>query len=613
MIMTTKLLPFGDKVYEVDTLDVAMKRINEHFLGIYGIVPSWVDDESQLPTTGETGVVYAARTTGDMWTWSGSAYIITALPDFAKVRTNPITGAPELLGPDGAISSLSIVPRTNDSAGITAAMAMASAQGGGVVQLLPVEYTINTDMVPISGVHVRGVPPTFEYTSDVPEAGLIVTGGTRLNLSAGVTGFAFNNVDNVVEDVNVVAGALTSFKLSGITFIGGLRAIDIGAYLKIGAINCEFVDLYGFNQTEDFAFNYENFQGITFGDHYAHTTLTSGGGIRIANSLSYTFLPGNSDITGWLFAYNKYRLNRGVVIESAGPSGGILNEMRVSGRLQCNRFGAALPDTIALTTTSGQVDISVPDASVFGIGAPIAFVTAPSGFLLGVVCFVIARNTVSNTIQIALNAYDTVGVAPGSSGTYNISYSGYPAIEIIASSGNSIKNSDFGQIDAEAFGNVCAVHISRTRNCVAFLAEMMTSATGTQMVTRDAEIGLTYAGHDNYTQDLGANHGNCNVINTAGGPYQYSGGGFTLSSAWSGRKVRYTGTADITIIVPNNLPKGFNFSITPTGVTGIVTFQAEAGGAVFSKGGLRTNGQYATVVLQNIATKVYSLTGDTQA
>lgn len=507
-----------------------------------------------------------------------------------------------------------IVPRTNDSEGITIAMALASALGGGVVQLLPVEYDITTDIPLVSGVSVLGVQPIITYSGDIPEEGLSVTGGTVFNLAAGITGFKFNNVDNVAEDTNIAAAAITGAKVHGITFIGGARAIDIGAYLKIGAINCEFSDLYGFDQTADFAFNFENFQGVTFsGTIYAHTTLTTGGGIRLANSLSSTFLPGNSTVTGWLFVYNKFRLNRGVVIESAGPSGGILNQIKVSGRLQGNRYGAASPDTIALTTTNGQANIAVPDASVFGIGSPVVFATAPTNFVTVAAYFVIARNTGANTIQLAENPYDTTAITPGSSAAYNVSYSGYPAIEIIASAGNSIKNSDFGQLDAEAYGNVCALLIVKTRNCVAFLAEAMTSATGTQLVTRDAEIGLTYAGHDNLTQDLAANYGYSNVKSISGGPRVYSGSSFTLSSAWDSVDVRYTGTTDITITVPNNLPKGFSFAITPTGATGIVTFVAAAGGAVFSSGSkLRTNGQYATALLKNIANKVYRLTGDLQ-
>ena len=92
----------------------------------------------------------------------------------------------------------------------------------------------------------------------------------------------------------------------------------------------------------------------------------------------------------------------------------------------------------------------------------------------------------------------------------------------------------------------------------------------------------------------------------------YSGGSFTLDSSWNGRSVRYTGTADITITVPNNLPWGFSLDITPTAASGVITFVASSGGAVFSKTGLRTNGQYATASLRMISPCVFTLRGDLQ-
>jgi hypothetical protein len=228
------------------------------------------------------------------------------------------------------------------------------------------------------------------------------------------------------------------------------------------------------------------------------------------------------------------------------------------------------------------------------------------------VYFILSINTGANTVQLTENPYDTVALTPTSSAAYNASFSGYPSLDVFASAGNAVNNSDFGHIDAEAYGNVCAVSFANVSNCKGHLAEVMTSATGTALVARNAGIGLTTAGSSTLTQDQSANYGYCNVTNLAGGPVVYNGGSFTLDSSYQSRTLRYTGTSDITITVPNNLPKGFDFSITPTGATGIVTFVASSGGAVFSKSGLRTNGQYATARLENIGNKVFRLTGDLQ-
>lgn len=480
----------------------------------------------------------------------------------------------------------------------------------GLVILADVDYAVDSDIQLLPGVSVKGQGGLITLVGDIPDQNFTITGGTRLILSPGVTGFVWNNIDKVSEETNIAENAITDSCIDGIAFIGGKRAIDIGAYNAMGAMRCSFTNLYGMEQTDDYAFDFKNFQHCWFDQIYASTQLDSGSGIRFASMLSSTLYPGNSEF-GEIYTFCKNRKNKPITFEASGPAGCILNQLKVYGRLQGNRYGAASPDVISFTT-NGTANITVPDASVFQLGSPIVFAsTAPTNFTVGVVYFVKTLNTSTNVITLCEDPWGAA-ITAGSSSSYNASYSGWPSIMFTASnSANSIKNSDFGQLDCEAFGNVAALIVGKTRNCKAFLSEIMTSSTSTALVCRDAEISLETSGI-NVTQDQSSNFGFSSVW-CAPKPYQYNGAGFTLDNTWNGRRVRYTGTADITITVPNTLPKGFVFEITPTGATGIVTFAAAAGGAVFSFGSkLRTAGQYATAKLAVIANKVSSLSGDLQ-
>ena len=505
-----------------------------------------------------------------------------------------------------------VMVATNTSQGIQDAINSIVLTGQpGTVVLASADYTITTPIDLQPKVSIKGVKGTLSFAGDVPDADFTITAGTRLIVSPGVVAMRWNNVDKGAEETNIAENSLSDVDIDGIAFIGGAKAVDIGAYHAMGAVKCKFTNLYGMDQTSDYAFDFKNFQHCWFGQLYTSTQLTDGSGIRFASQLSSTLIPGNSEF-GEIYTYCKNRRNKSIVFEASGPAGCILNQLKVRGRLQGNRYGAGSPDTIAFTT-NGTATISVPNASVFNVGGPIVFnTTAPTNFSVGVVYFIRTLNTGGNTLTLVESPWDTVDLVAGSSGSYNASWSGWPAVMVTSTSNaNSIQSSDFGQLDCEAFGNVMALFIGKTRNCVGFLAEIMTSATGTAFASRDAEISLQVNG-EAVTQDQSVNWGHSSIW-CAPKAYVYSGGSFTLDNSWSGRRVRYTGTSDITITVPNNIPKGFTFEITPTGATGIVTFAAQAGGAVFAQGNkLRTLGQYATARLSTIANRVCALSGDLQ-
>lgn len=592
-----------------------------------------------------------------------------------------------LLTPDGQVVGGGVVgpafvPPTRDSLGIEIAVAACVAVGGGTVVYEAADYTITQDHTLVKNVSHVGVKPRLVFSGDVPDANFSTEGGTRFIVSPGVTCFKYNNAPRVTEEENIAEASLPGVKLYGLTFIGGARAVDIGAYLAMGATYGEFDELYAFDQTSDFAFNFVNFQHCEFGRLYTSTNLTAGSGVRLASALSATLLPGNSTIRAEIYTYCKHRRNRSVVIEAFGPSGCVLNQMKVAGRLQGNRYGAAAPTDISMSFTSGSPNIVVANAAQFDlmqIDMPVAFETAVAGYSIRTVYFVRTRDPATNTITLAETPYATSSINATATATGTAKCSGYPSIEIVGRAGCAINHSDFGLIDAEAFGNVCAVLIAKTRRGAAHIAEIMSSATGTALACRDAEMGITYARTPNLTMDESALWGWVRCTNLASGPHAYSGGSFTLDPSWHGHDLRYTGTTDITITVPNNLPKGFSFSITPTssvsrnvtttagsatatmsdtsgvvagasvsgnanipagtrvasvtnGTTveltaaatgsasgvatafgqGVVTFAASSGGSIRSRSGLRTNGLDATARLENIANRVYRLTGDLQ-
>lgn len=558
--------------------------------------------------------------------FTSTPYTAETLPDPATLGPGAvitIDGIPAIGRGDGITGMQNrILAFPFNSDGIDAAVAAIVATGKpGVVEYAATDYQITRDFQLVDYVSHIGVEPQLQFIGDVPDADFTCVGGTRFILSPGVTAMKYNNVARASEEPDIALAALKCGKMYGITFIGGKRGVDIGAYLAMGPAWWEFDQLYFFDQTDDYAFNVVNFQHCQFGRIYASTQLTSGSGIRLGSALTATLLPGNSTVTGELYTYCKYRKNRSVVIESFGPSGvsGSLNELKVSGRLQGNRYGAATPDTISMVTTSGDANIVISDNTQFDlmqIGMPFTFSSAaPTGYLgsNAIVYFVISRNVATNTITVGEIHDATTPITPTSSGTYAAKCSGYPSIEIKGNKFNVISNSVLGHIDAEAFGNVCAVYLARLRGCTGHLAEVMGSATGSALAARDCDATFSMSPGKGLTQDSSGQMGHFGIGVGAQMLKDYSGGSFTLDSTWNGRSVRYTGTSDITITVPLNLPFGFQLDITPTAASGIVTFVAASGGSIYSKSGLRTNGQYATASLRMMSPKVFTLRGELQA
>jgi len=519
-----------------------------------------------------------------------------------------------------------VTPPTRDSDGIDIAISMCVAAGGGTVVYEQARYSVTRKHTMASGVSHVGVPlrMTFGALDNVPDFWTIPASGapgTILDVAAGVTAFAWNEVDLGVVQSPLMAYALTQCHLYGLAFNGGQRAIKIGATNAMGCEDGSIDMIYAYNQTCDdggYAIDILNTQFFKTGRIRVTNDQVQaiGGNYRFGCTLPQAvLLTGDSDIDT-VFSRCTSRTRKGVVLEASNPLTALLNNVKIN-RTHASRYTTSTPDTVNVTATSGNANFGVPNATEFQlcqIGMPLRFQsTAPAGFDANITYFVVARSTGSQTIQLAEADY-AAALTPTASASYAMYCGGFPTfIARGGETGSAVKNCDFGALALEVTGNIGMMMLSKVRNSVVLMENPSASFTGTGIIARDAETGLSYGGSDLIGFDeSGLIGGLMGVTNLAAGDYQHTGGNITLTSAWNGRRVRYSGTADITITIPRKLPPGFELELVTTGATGIVTFSAAAGLGLWSKAGLRTNGQYAKVKLSKISTVGYHLSGDTQ-
>ena len=518
-----------------------------------------------------------------------------------------------------------VAPATFDDDGIDAAVARIVATGQPGVVLYPAgQFTIARNHPLVSGVSHIGVPHVLQFgpSDNVPDFWTMGSGGTVFSVAAGVTAFSWNATDQGSVQSPLMSFALKQCHIYGIAFNGGERAIKIGAVNAMGCIDGSIDMVYAYNQTctdGGYAIDVQNSQFFHHGRIRVSNDASDsiGGNYRTASTLpGATLLPGDSHVNE-IFSRVTSRTRKGVVFEATGATAATLNDMKVIGRIHSSRYTTTTPATVSMAATSGNANILISDAAQFAlctVGMPIRWqTTAPTTFDAVATYFVISRNTGAQTVQLAEADYGSA-ITPTSTGTFSTYVAGYPTFIARAESGCSVKNSNLGDLACEVTGNIGAVMFSKTRNCNANLNNPSTSFTGTSVLCRDAEIGITYSGASNVTMDESAlTSGLCNLVNLAGGAYQYSGGSFTLDSSWHGRKVRYSGTADITITIPRRLPRGFYMELITTGATGIVTFSPASGLGLWSRiSGFRTLGQYSKATLMNVSSLGYHLYGDLQ-
>ena len=475
------------------------------------------------------------------------------------VQTNATTGATVLVGADGDFAHGGIVPATNDSSGITAAIATVAAQGGGIVRLLPALYTFTEPVTLVSGVHIIGCQPSFSFAGDVSDSSWVPTDGTILAGDRTFAGFIGNNVDQGSPDADYALTTIASIKIAGIVFKDFTYPIDIGATNTPGAFSSVFEDLYDYDTVN--GFNFENFLQCTFRRMYSTSRSSDAGGMRFASTVTSGVLhPGNA-VFDLVFRHTTKRLHKGIDFYSV--SGGNLNELTIL-RIQCNKFGQAeSSESVSLTNTSA--DITVADASIYPVDYPVIFTTTANGFTLSYVYFVVYSS--GTTIRLG-NYFGASAIVATGTGSMTMKAGGWPNITMRGD--GAINNSVITGMDLESVNSISFVGRNLS-NVKMHVQEVMTAAhqhvvlrVATNCIVTSANSSLKtdwdngasgttlFGKRGTITNRIGTGFWNGHIFGTPG------------ASIASGAANGTTGTATMT----NSTDISGTFTITPGG-TGI--------------------------------------------
>lgn len=469
------------------------------------------------------------------------------------------------------VNSLLAFPFT--SAGVQAAIDALYAKGvPGVVSLAAEPYSITEDITIKPGISLKGTLGIFDYSGYVPDQNPSPTTGTIFNLSAGITGLKYNNVDQpnpVPAELADTAG--TGICIEGITFVGGLRGIHTGAKNLLGicfgrVTNCRF-----FNQTAEH-YVLENFQHLEFGNLYAWNSLTgvAGGCVFRQSRLrdgggTIALLPGNSTAFGTLFAWTNNFLGRGIEFQAID---GQMNEVSLAAcRVQFNRHGVeTLPYDIVLSANS-TANFTVADNAQFAlcqVGMPLVIPTTgntTAGISSGVVYFVSSRNPATNVITLNEVLYRTTSNIVASANTsVTMKCGGFAGYIVAGDETGSITAANLGHIDLELRGNVVSAVFQRCDGEVGVL-EVGGSSTNTMFVARLCRTEVKHSAVNNITNDFSTLMGNFKVTNRCPATAGFNTS-ITLNSSHSGAHFRSTNGAPFNITVPKELPAGFEFTHT---------------------------------------------------
>jgi hypothetical protein len=470
------------------------------------------------------------------------------------------------------INSLLAFPFT--SAGVQGAIDALYAKGApGIVSLAAEPYSITTDITLKPSISLKGILGIFDYNGYVPDENPTPTTGTIFNLSAGVTGLKYNNVDQpnpVPAELADTAG--TGIGIDGITFVGGLRGIHTGAKNRLGicfgrVANCRF-----FNQTAEH-YILENFQHLEFGNLYAWNSLTgvTGGCVFRQSRLrdsggTIALLPGNSTAFGTLFAWTNNFLGRGIEFQAID---GQMNEVSLAAcRLQFNRHGVeTVPYDIALSATSGSANFLVADNAQFAlcqVGMPLVIPTTGStvaGISSGVVYFVSSRNPATNEITLNEVLYRTTSnIVASATTSVTMKCGGFAGYIVAGDETGSITAANLGHVDLELRGNTVSAVFQRCDGEVGVL-EVGGSATNTMFAARLCRTEVKHSAVNNITNDFSTLMGNFKVTNRCPATAGFNTS-LTLNSSHSGAHLRSTNGAGFNITVPKELPAGFEFAFT---------------------------------------------------
>lgn len=341
-------------------------------------------------------------------------------------------------------------PPTPNYTGIMIARAAAIANGGGVVQLKPIDYDIGDNTIPLARMVVfRGAGVGYGYSGVRGVfGGTRVIGGTTKNV------FEHNAVDagaQVGSQALMYAGSIFGAGVQNMTIVGGLNGIRIGGLYSSGAFHCKFSDLHIQNPVRWCGF-FENvslssFKGITT------SCINSGDGhLWFGASHGAIYNHGNSHIED-LFCEGGRPLTRNIVFMARG-GGSSLNDMTVL-NIQCNAQGQTLNE--AATMANGSADITVASAAQYPLDMPVTVQANANGFSAGQSYFVVYSQ--GTTIRLSDHQGGAVRNASGAAAVTLVRH-GFPCVEIVghgSANENSIQPSTFIGVDAEGVATTCVL------------------------------------------------------------------------------------------------------------------------------------------------------------
>lgn len=413
----------------------------------------------------------------------------------------------EAAGP--VLGALGWIPATNDSAGIAAAEAAALAKGGGVVQFLPVDYTLTAPIVPKSGITYRGVAPSFSYPINPPDSVFSYAAGTRLKGDGTFAAFSYNDVDRGSTNPIFGSDALSNTYIDGFTFKNFTRAISIGAVNACGMIHGGVSNLW-IEDCTDWAVFMANFMHCDVNRIFSQNCRN--GQYYGALVAGLTLMPGNSKFhtlfnivpTAGTVCPDP-RLHRRIVFE-AGGTAAKLNEMDVQ-RAQCNSFtGTQL--SVSASTTNGSANITVPDGTKFAVGMPVMLPAGGQGFNALVQYFV--KTLAGNVITIATSRTGAAVSATGT-GSVTLTTRGFPNLEITSRNTGAAVSNSFFYLDSEGTAGA-GVYLENAQAVCVKLTEVPSTAECDSTIVARAASYCEYSSKNNVTVDLDSGSAVCHAF-----------------------------------------------------------------------------------------------------
>lgn len=510
-----------------------------------------------------------------------------------------------------------------NSDGIQAAVDRIVATGKpGTVVYASEQYTVTASVPLVDGVSHIGVFTKMNFSGDIPDVGWTPSGGTIVNIAAGVEFLVYNHIDIVNQVVGLGEASLTGVQIKNMAFVGGKGAIKIGAYRNMGPTYCKFSDLYFLNQT-DYHFHVENFQHCEFNNFHGKNQLTSTGGFHYYMSVEDPagptgLLPGNSHWVGEHYSWSSSRLAKNYVFFARGVQDCQMNELAILARMQANRYGD-VATSYTLTSVGGgspNFILGTPsDITKFPVGMPLVFTSGTPQFLTAGAVYYVNTNNGVDTITLTYNPVPTTGYAGvtiTNAASFTARMSGFPAVIFHASNGSLINHCDLGDNwDVEASGNVCAVSMYRVRASTFGLHEVMPSDTNTAIAARDCAMSINCRIISNVTTDFDDTLTNTNlVVNNLLAGNRYITAGETVTRGRHQSTLMVNSATPVTITIPSGMVSGFNFSVVQVGA-GQVTIATSGGPTIQGRNGLKTAGQYARININQYNKTAYVVSGDT--